>query len=56
MEFAERLLGEQGVVVAPGDAFGAHGEGFIRISYATSIANIQKGMDRMEAFVGALLS
>ena len=56
VEFAERLLSEQGVVAAPGDAFGAHGEGFIRISYATSIANIKKAMDRMEAFVGALLS
>lgn len=55
VEFAERLLTEQGVVVAPGDAFGAHGEGFVRISYATSIDNIEKGMDRMEKFVKSLL-
>lgn len=53
-EFAERLLDDQGVVVAPGNAFGSEGEGFIRISYATSEDNIRNGMSRIAAFVSSL--
>lgn len=53
-EFAERLLEQQNVVVAPGVAFGDEGEGYIRISYATSTENIQEGMNRMKRFVDSL--
>jgi aspartate aminotransferase len=48
-EFCEKLLAEQKVAAVPGVAFGS--EGFIRLSYATSMENIEKGLDRLEAFV-----
>ena len=47
-EFAEKLLKEEKVAVVPGNAFGASGEGFIRISYAYSLDNLKKAMERME--------
>ena len=51
-EFCARLLDEEKVAAVPGIAFGAdHG---MRISYATSMANIAKGLDRMEEFVRRL--
>jgi aminotransferase len=53
-QFAERLLFEEKVVVIPGTAFGANGEGYIRCCYATSLAEIEEAMDRMERFVGRL--
>lgn len=53
-EFAMRLLQEQHVVVVPGTGFGQGGEGFIRLSYATSEKSIQEGLRRMEAFVKGL--
>jgi aspartate aminotransferase len=49
MEFAEKLLAEAHVAAVPGEAFGT--EKHIRISYATSMENIQKGLDRLEGFV-----
>jgi aminotransferase len=51
MEFASRLLQEEKVAVVPGTAFGACGEGFVRCSYATSMEDIIKAMDKMEKFV-----
>lgn len=50
-EFAERLLMEERVAVVPGSAFGQCGEGFIRCCYATSLANIEEALKRMERFV-----
>lgn len=50
-EFANRLLEEKQVVVVPGTAFGEGGEGYIRMSYATSMELIEEGLDLMEAFV-----
>lgn len=50
-DFAIRLLKEQHVVTVPGVGFGAGGEGYIRLSYATSEANIVEGLRRMRAFV-----
>lgn len=47
-EFCARLLEEQNVAAVPGIAFGA--DDYIRISYATSMANIEKGLDRIEKF------
>jgi aspartate/methionine/tyrosine aminotransferase len=46
-EVADRLLQEAGVAVLSGAAFGAHGEGYLRISYANSEANLRKALDRM---------
>jgi aspartate aminotransferase len=46
------LLDEQKVAAVPGIAFGA--EGYLRISYATSMANIEKGLDRLEKFARGL--
>src|SRR5437764_6989892 len=46
-EVAERLLSEAGVAALSGAAFGAHGEGYLRFSYANSEANLRKALDRM---------
>ncbi len=46
-EVAERLLTEAGVAALSGAAFGAHGEGYLRFSYANSEANLRKALDRM---------
>ena len=50
-EFANRLLQEEKVAIVPGTAFGDCGEGFMRISYAYSIDDLKKALDRIEAFV-----
>ncbi len=48
-EMANFFLEEAGVALLPGSAFGAYGEGYLRVSYATSVENIQKALARMEA-------
>lgn len=53
-EFCVRLLESQRVAVVPGTAFGEHGEGFIRISYATSMENVKEACNRIEAFLESL--
>lgn len=50
-EFAVDLLKNTGVVVVPGSGFGEAGEGFVRISYATSEEKIIEGLRRMKGFV-----
>ncbi len=50
-DFSEQLLYKEKVAVVPGTAFGASGEGFIRCSYAYSIANIQEALERIKRFV-----
>ena len=54
VEFADRLLDSKGVVVVPGSGFGSAGEGFIRVSYATSEEKIREGLRRIKAFVDEL--
>lgn len=49
-ELADRILKEAGVAVLSGTSFGSFGEGFIRISYANSIENIKKGLERLTDF------
>lgn len=49
--FSERLLSKAKVVVVPGSSFGTHGEGHIRLCYATSMGSIEKAMDRLEGFM-----
>ena len=53
-EFANRLLKEQKLAVIPGTAFGACGEGFVRISYAYSIENLKVGLDRIKKFIESI--
>ena len=53
-EFATRLLHEQRVAVVPGDAFGACGEGFLRISYAYSIDNLKHALEKIQKFIDTL--
>ncbi len=49
--FAEKLLHEEHVAVAPGNAFGAGGEGFVRCSYATAYEKVEEALRRMEKFM-----
>ena len=51
-DFCARLLEQEKVAAVPGIAFGA--DDYLRISYATSLANIEKGLDRLEKFCKAL--
>jgi len=46
-EVADRLMNEAGVAALSGAAFGAHGEGYLRFSYANSEANLAKALTRM---------
>ncbi len=51
-EFCARLLEQEKVAAVPGIAFGA--DDYLRISYATGMANIEKGLDRLDKFVRGL--
>ena len=53
-EFANRFLREEKVAVVPGTAFGACGEGFLRISYAYSLDNLKMALERLEHFIAHL--
>lgn len=50
-EFALKLLEEKHVAVVPGSAFGDCGEGYIRISYAYSIKQLEQAMRRIKEFI-----
>lgn len=50
-DFAMRLLKEKGVACVPGEAFGACGAGFVRMSYATSLEKIRQAVGRMAEFL-----
>lgn len=47
-EFAEYLLYEAGVSSLGGQAFGAYGEGYLRLSYANSMENLKRALQRIE--------
>ncbi len=53
-EFANRLLESQKLAVVPGTAFGACGEGFVRISYAYSIKELKEALGRIRKFLDEL--
>ena len=53
-EFATRLLNEEKVAIVPGTAFGDCGEGFLRISYAYSLEDLKRALERLERFVKRL--
>ena len=49
-EFCERLLKEEKVALVPGNAFGESGEGFVRVSYAYSLEQINKALEKIQKF------
>jgi len=53
-EFCTKLLESQKVAVVPGTAFGNCGEGFVRVSYAYSIKQINTALERIRAFADTL--
>ena len=53
-EFALKLLEEEKVAVVPGTAFGDCGEGYLRISYAYSLQDLKRALERLERFVKRL--
>jgi len=53
-EFCKRLLMEKKVAVIPGNAFGASGEGFVRISYSYSMAHLTEALQRIGSFLEEL--
>jgi len=53
-EVAERLLTEAGVATLSGTAFGEYGEGYLRLSYANSEANLREALTRMRPVLAAL--
>ena len=53
-EFCEKLLMAKKVAVVPGTAFGASGEGFVRISYSYSVAHLSEALGRIEEFLKEL--
>lgn len=54
--FCEKLLYDYGVAVVPGTAFGACGEGFVRISYAYSVRHLERALARIEQMVSDMRS
>jgi aspartate aminotransferase len=50
-ELAQRLLDEAYVALVPGESFGANGQGFLRLSYAASLADIEEALARMALFL-----
>jgi aspartate/methionine/tyrosine aminotransferase len=50
-ELANFILEKAGVALLPGNSFGKYGEGYLRLSYANSIENIHKGLERIRAAI-----
>jgi aspartate aminotransferase len=48
---ASALLEEAGVATVGGPDFGVHGEGYLRLSYANSLENIERAVERMRTFL-----
>src|SRR5699024_11427480 len=53
-DFVERLLVDHRVAVIPGTAFGAYGEGYVRVSYAADEATIRRGIDGIAALMASV--
>jgi aspartate aminotransferase len=53
-ELADHLLEQAGVALLPGTAFGRNGQGYLRLTYANSVDNIQRALERMAAALAAL--
>ena len=52
LQFSDLLLEKEKVAVVPGIAFGV--DNYVRLSYATSIKNIEEGLNRIESFVNGI--
>ncbi len=52
MDFCERLLEEEGVLLSPGAFFGV--EGYLRICTGVSVDALKEGLSRVEGFMGWL--
>jgi aspartate/methionine/tyrosine aminotransferase len=50
-ELAQRMLDEAYVALVPGESFGANGKGYLRLSYAASLADIEEALARMALFL-----
>jgi aspartate aminotransferase len=50
-KLGDELLQNAGVAVLPGISFGQYGEGYLRLSFANSIENIKKAVDRIEKYL-----
>ncbi|MBD5103708.1 MAG: aminotransferase class I/II-fold pyridoxal phosphate-dependent enzyme [Ruminococcaceae bacterium] len=55
-EFCKQLLNSKKVAIVPGDAFGESGEGFVRVSYAYSLAHLNTALERIKEFLTELKS
>jgi len=53
-EFASRLVKGENVACVPGNAFGPHGEGFLRCCFATGLEQIKTACERTARFVESL--
>ena len=54
MDFAKGLLKKERVALVPGTAFGPSAEGYVRISYASSLSNIKEALARIKRFLGQI--
>jgi aspartate/methionine/tyrosine aminotransferase len=48
---ADYLMNEADIALLPGTSFGKYGDGYLRLSYANSLENIQEALGRMEAAI-----
>jgi aspartate/methionine/tyrosine aminotransferase len=51
LSFAFEILEQAGVALTPGVDFGPHGEGYLRLSYANSLENLEEGLNRLARFL-----
>lgn len=54
MELQTRLLDDAGIATVSGTAFGSYGEGYLRLSYAASLPDIERAMDRIAELLGQI--
>jgi aminotransferase len=54
LDFSMRLLKKKHLALVPGSAFSKYGEGYVRISYAVSIAKLKEGMERLDEFIKSI--
>ncbi|MHA1726098.1 MAG: pyridoxal phosphate-dependent aminotransferase [Promethearchaeota archaeon] len=50
-EFSQKLIKEKGVAIVPGNIFGSFSNDLLRLSYATSLQNLEEAMNRIEDFL-----
>ena len=53
-DLSDYLLEDAGVAVLPGTAFGKYGDGYLRLSYANSLENIQEALARMDSAISRI--